>query len=174
MTNDNYIIREASKDEFLKIGILMVNVYSQLQGFPGPKESPEYYDKLKHVGDLTKDPKVKLLVAVTSNGTIGGAVVYFGDMTYYGSAGTATQDNNAAGFRLLAVDPITRGKGIGKLLTNACIELAKEEHQNQIVIHSTKAMQIAWSMYEKLGFKSSEDLDFKKGDLTIYGFRLWL
>lgn len=174
MTNDTYIIREASKNEFPKIGTLMVNVYSKLEGFPGPKESPEYYDKLKHVGNLTKDPKVKLLVAADSNGSLGGAVVYFGDMAFYGSAGTATQEKNAAGFRLLAVDPITRGKGIGKLLTNACIELAKEEHQKQIVIHSTKAMQIAWSMYEKLGFERSEDLDFIKGELTIYGFRLWL
>ena len=174
MTDQKYIIREANLNEFSKIGALMVTVYSQLEGFPGPKESPTYYNKLKNVGELTNDPKVKLLVAVSSNGDIGGSVIYFGDMAYYGSDGTATKEKNAAGFRLLAVDPATRGKGLGKLLTKACIDLAKEQKQEQIVIHSTKAMQIAWGMYEKLGFKRSEDLDFKKGGLTIYGFRLLL
>lgn len=174
MTNDYYIIREATSNEFSNIGELMVTVYSQLQGFPGPNESPEYYNKLKNVGNLTKKPKVKLLVAVTKEGSIGGSVVYFGDMTYYGSEGTATNEKNAAGFRLLAVNPNTRGKGIGKRLSQVCIDIAKSEQQEQLLIHSTKAMQIAWSMYEKLGFKRSEDLDFKKGELTIYGFRLKL
>ena len=172
--NNNYLIREATSEEFSKIGKLMINVYSQLEGFPGPKESPDYYRKLKNVGQLTNDPKVKLLVAVSQTGIIGGCVVYFGDMAYYGSGGAATKEKNAAGFRLLAVSPKTRGEGIGKLLTKACIGLAKDQNQEQVVIHSTKAMQIAWTMYEKLGFKRAEDLDFNKGELEIYGFRLKL
>jgi len=174
MTPEDYTIREANPYEFSEIGKLMVTVYSQLKGFPGPSESPEYYNKLNNVGDLTKSPEVKLIVAVTGSGNIGGSVVYFGDMAYYGSGGTATTEKNAAGFRLLAVDPNTRGKGIGKLLSLACIDIAKTEQQEQLVIHSTKAMQIAWGMYEKLGFKRSKDLDFKKGELDIYGFRLKL
>jgi GNAT superfamily N-acetyltransferase len=174
VTNQNYTIREATHNEFSSISTLMVSVYSQLEGFPGPKESPKYYSKLRNLDDFTKNSKVKLLVAITKEGNIGGCVVYFGDMSYYGSGGTAPQIKNAAGFRLLAVDPKTRGYGLGKLLTQACIDLAKTQNQEQIVIHSTKAMQIAWGMYEKFGFKRSEDLDFKKGNLTIYGFRLKL
>lgn len=38
----------------------------------------------------------------------------------------------------------------------------------------TKAMQSAWSMYGKLGFVRSEDLDFSQQDLAVYGFRLQL
>lgn len=143
-----------------------------MKGFPSPKQQPSYYNKLANIGKLTKHPKVKLLVAVSPNETIGGGVVYFGNMAYYGSGGSATKEKNAAGFRLLAVNPNTRGKGLGKLLTNACITLAKEEKHKQIIIHSTKAMQIAWSMYENLGFKRSKDLDFTQGKLPVYGFRL--
>jgi GNAT superfamily N-acetyltransferase len=95
-------------------------------------------------------------------------------MKYYGSGGTATTEINAAGFRLLAVDLNARGKGIGKLLTEACIQLAKEEKQNQIIIHTTMAMQVAWRMYEKMGFKRSKDLDFMQEDLPVFGFRLFL
>jgi sugar lactone lactonase YvrE len=46
------------------------------------------------------------LVAVSSDNKIAGGVVYFSDMQYYGSGGTATKEHNAAGFRLLAVDPL--------------------------------------------------------------------
>ncbi|WP_109300258.1 GNAT family N-acetyltransferase [Aquimarina sp. AU474] len=172
MSTNEYLIRDATSDEFSMIGLLMVNVYSQLEGFPNQDQQPEYYSFLTNIGNLTQNPKTRLLIAISENGQIGGGVVYFGDMTHYGSGGTATKEKNAAGFRLLAVDPATRGKGIGKLLTNKCIELAKEEKQNQVIIHSTKAMQIAWKMYEKLGFIRAKDLDFVQRELPVYGFRL--
>jgi hypothetical protein len=43
-----------------------------------------------------------------------------------------------------------------------------------LIIHSTMAMQTAWKMYERLGFKRSEDLDFMQGELPVFGFRLLL
>jgi GNAT superfamily N-acetyltransferase len=174
MNTKEYIIRNAKPEEFSKIGKLMVQVYSQLEGFPKEHEQPNYYKLLADVGSLTIKPAVELLVAVSDDGTLAGAVVYFGDMKYYGSGGTATQENDAAGFRLLAVSPVFRGKGIGKILTHACIEKAKKDNQHQLIIHTTKAMQTAWHMYEAIGFKRSEDLDFMQGELPVYGFRLTL
>ena len=174
MNSQEYIVRDATLNEFPEIGELMVNVYSQLEGFPTKNEQPNYYKMLANIGSLTENPKTKLLIAISSSGKIGGGVVYFGDMKYYGSGGTATREKNASGFRLLAVDPATRGQGIGKLLTKACIQMAKDEKQNQMIIHSTKAMQIAWKMYENMGFKRSKDLDFMQGELPVFGFRLLL
>ncbi len=174
MNSQEYIVRDATLNEFPEIGELMVNVYSQLEGFPTKKEQPNYYKMLANIGSLTENPQTKLLIAISSSGKIGGGVVYFGDMKYYGSGGTATREKNASGFRLLAVDPATRGQGIGKLLTKACIQIAKDEKQNQMIIHSTKAMQIAWKMYENMGFKRSKDLDFMQGELPVFGFRLLL
>lgn len=95
-------------------------------------------------------------------------------MKYYGSGGIATQVQNVSGFRLLAVDAMARGCGIGKLLTNECIRKAVDNKHSQIIIHSTEAMQIAWKMYENIGFKRSEDLDFMQGELPVFGFRLFL
>lgn len=174
MNSHEYIVREATLNEFPEIGELMVNVYSQLAGFPTKYEQPKYYKMLANIGSLTRSPKTKLLIAISSSGKIGGGVVYFGDMKYYGSGGTATREKNASGFRLLAVDTATRGKGVGRLLTKACIQMAKDEKQNQMIIHSTKAMQIAWKMYEKMGFKRSKDLDFMQEELPVFGFRLLL
>jgi GNAT superfamily N-acetyltransferase len=167
-----YQIRNALTIEFDSIGKLMVAVYSELQGFPNATEQPAYYHMLENIGDLTKEPNTELLVAVSAEGAIGGALVYFSDMKYYGSGGTATHETNASGFRLLAVDKKTRGQGLGKLLSLACIQKTKEDRNRTLIIHTTMAMQIAWKMYENLGFKRSEDLDFIQGELPVFGFRL--
>lgn len=168
------IIRPARPDEFSSIGKLMVDVYSQLEGFPKPSDQPEYYKLLAKVGELTNKPETELLVTVTPDEKIAGAVVYFGDMKYYGSGGTATQEKDAAGFRLLAVDEAYRGQGVGKLLTQECIRKAKSANRSQLIIHTTMAMKTAWKMYEAMGFKRSEDLDFTQGGLSVFGFRLKL
>ncbi len=174
MKNSIYTIRNAQPSEFDEIGRLMVKTYSQLEGFPNQEEQPQYYEMLANIGDLTQKPNTELLVAVSKEGSIGGGVVYFSDMKYYGSGGTATQEKNASGFRLLAVDSTIRGQGLGKLLSLECIKKAKALHQNNLVIHTTNSMQIAWGMYEKLGFKRATDLDFLQGELPVFGFRLIL
>lgn len=172
MAKQEYKVRNAHPEEFEQIGTLMVQVYSQLEGFPKISEQPAYYRMLANVGELTNSPGTELLVAAKADGRIAGAVVYFNDMKYYGSGGTATKEQNAAGFRLLAVDPAARGKGIGKLLVNMCIETARKKNLAQVIIHTTMAMQTAWKMYEQMGFKRSEDLDFSQQGLPVFGFRL--
>jgi len=146
MNNQSYIVRNALPAEFEEIGKLMVLVYSQLEGFPKESEQPNYYKMLANIGELTNKPETELLVAVSPDNKIAGAVVFFGDMKYYGSGGTATQEKNASGFRLLAVDPLTRGQGIGKLLTNECIQKSRDKKMDQLIIHTTKTMQTAWKM----------------------------
>jgi ribosomal protein S18 acetylase RimI-like enzyme len=128
---------------------------------------------LLNVGELTQKPGTEIIIAINGDKIVG-AVVYFDNMKYYGSDGTATKEENAAGFRLLAVDDIVRGRGIGKSLTLECIKRAKEKKLKQVIIHTTKAMEPAWKMYEKLGFKRSEDLDFMQQQLPVFGFRLKL
>ena len=174
MSKQEYTVRNAMPGEFEEIGKLMVQVYSRLDGFPKESEQPNYYKMLANIGEFTNKPGTELLVAASADDKIAGGVVYFSDMKYYGSGGTATKEQNASGFRLLAVDPLMRGEGIGKLLTNECIRKAKDLKVYQVIIHTTMSMQTAWRMYENLGFKRSADLDFMQGELPVYGFRLLL
>ncbi|HAS45141.1 MAG TPA: GNAT family N-acetyltransferase [Microscillaceae bacterium] len=174
MTSPQYTLRNAQPEEHAAIGQLMVKVYAQLEGFATPAEQPKYYETLTNVGSFTQNPGVELLVAVSAEGAIGGAVVFFDDMQFYASGGKATQEKNAAGFRLLAVDPTHRGHGLGRLLTEACIDKAKEAKVNQLIIHSTNTMKVAWKMYENMGFQRSTDLDFMQGEIQVCGFRLIL
>ena len=172
MSSFNFSIRNAKPDEFRQIGKLMVTVYSALEGFPNVDEQPNYYRMLRSIGDLTNKPGVELIVAVNENENLLGAVVYFADMGQYGSGGSATSEENASGFRLLAVAQEARGAGIGKALSCECIERARRDGNDTLIIHTTKAMQTAWQMYEKLGFERALALDFLQEKLPVYGFRL--
>ena len=164
-------IRDIKADEFDELGSIMVEVYKNLKGFPTPDEQPEYYDMLKNIGSFTTKPYTKVLVAISPENQILGGVVYFSDMSQYGSGGSASKEKNASGMRLLAVRKDARGAGIGKALTVACIDLARESDSDQIILHTTEAMQVAWGMYQRLGFKRSRDLDFVQGELPVFGFR---
>ena len=171
--HEDLVVREAKKEELDALGQLMVSVYSNLEGFPSKDQQPKYYEMLANIGRLAEKPDTRLLVAIREDKVVGG-VVYFSAMAQYGSGGTATQEKNASGFRLLAVDPHARGLGVGKMLAQKCIELAEEKEHGQVIIHTTSAMKIAWKMYEKLGFERSPDLDFMQERLQVFGFRLRL
>lgn len=167
-------IRNAKPEEYKSIGQLMVEVYSNLEGFPSPEAQPKYYELLRNVGEFIRNPTTELIIAVDEQDYLLGTVVYFAEMQHYGSGGSATQEKEAGAFRLLAVSPNARGLGIGKRLTMECIERTKNKGLKQVIIHSTKAMMTAWNMYEKIGFKRAEELDFMQQDFPVFGFRLKL
>jgi putative acetyltransferase len=53
----------------------------------------------------------------------------------------------------MAVDPVVRGKGFGKMLLEKCIEEAKQRHARKISLFSNSQLVPALTMYEKFGFK---------------------
>ncbi len=167
-------IRNAKENEFQRIGKIMIEVYSALDGFPKQSDQPQYYDMLANIGEITRKPHTELIVAVNDKGEVVGAVVYFTDMSSYGSGGTATSEKNAAGFRLLAIDPAFQGRGVGRLLSQFCIDRTKELNIPRLLIHSTESMKIAWGLYERLGFQRYENLDFMQGNLEVFGFQMQL
>lgn len=166
-----YRIRKAQPNEYAAIGQLMVAVFAQLPGFPSPEEQPAYYQLLANIGQLANQPDTSLLLACNEQKAIGGAVVYIGNMQHYGSGGIAPQEKQAAGFRLLAVSPDHRGHGLGRQLVEECISRGREHNKEQLIIHSTKAMQTAWAMYERMGFVRAPELDFMQNDFPVCGFR---
>lgn len=167
-------IRDLRDDEADALGRLLADVYATLDGFPGPHEQPAYYDMLRDIGRFMRPPATRVLVAITGDGQLAGGVVYVHDMAQYGSGGLATQLHGCSGLRLLGVDPALRGAGVGTALTRACIALAREHGRRELVLHTTRPMQVAWRMYERLGFVRSPDLDFDQGRLPVFGFRLAL
>lgn len=166
-------VRTATPPEFADVGNLLVSVYSQLEGFPAPDKQPDYYRQMKNVGDWTTRPGVEIILAAEKDKVLA-AVVFFADIREYGSGGCAPDAANAAGFRFLVVDPSARQRGLGTLLTDECIRRAKLAGRQWLLIHTTAAMQNAWRMYEKLGFKRARKYDFTQEDLQVFGFQYLL
>jgi predicted N-acetyltransferase YhbS len=70
--------------------------------------------------------------------------------------------------RLLSVAPWARGRGTGRLLTNACIDLAQRDRASVIGLHTSEIMNVARPMYERMGFTIVRELEPR------FGVRYWL
>jgi GNAT superfamily N-acetyltransferase len=55
--------------------------------------------------------------------------------------------------RMLVVEPAARGRGVGRRLTEACIERARRDGAPLIALHTSPAMEAALAMYLGMGFK---------------------
>ena len=166
----NFNIRQALPGDYEALGELCVQVYEALPGMPDSKEQPDYYAMLLDVKSRAERPTVEILVAVSQNGTLLGGVTFIGDIKYYDSGGIACNVLNSSGIRLLAVDHCARNTGVGKALTVACMRRAKELGSDQVILHTTKAMDVAWNLYAKMGYQRMPELDFTQGELEVFGF----
>ena len=161
-------IPPARADEYERLGKLLVKAYAALPGMP----QPDYYAMLADVAGRAARPSLTVFVATGEQGDLLGGIDFIADMRHYGSGGTASTVTDAVGIRLLAVDNAFRGKGTGSALTQFCIKRARALGKAGVVLHTTKAMQAAWAMYEGLGFVRFPEIDFRQGSLEVFGFRL--
>jgi len=70
--------------------------------------------------------------------------------------------------RMVGVNPKFKGNGIGKQLTQMCIDSAKNSKEKIIALHTSEYMNAARHVYESLGFKQTKELEPR------YGKRYWL
>ena len=164
-------IRQARADDFAAMGKLLVSAYAALPGMPSPEAWPPYYAMLENVAARAANPAFTLFVAADDNGQLLGSIDYIDDLTQYGVSTVATI-TNAAGVRLLAVDGACQGQGVGKALANFCIEHARRTGKARIILHTTRIMQTAWTMYERLGFVRFPEIDFQVENVDVFGFQL--
>lgn len=62
--------------------------------------------------------------------------------------------------RMLAVSPLERGRGIGKELTQAALDMAVERGAKRVVLSTMETMRAAHGLYEKMGFERRPELDW--------------
>ncbi len=174
MPDATFTVRQARPEEHAALGHLVAGAYAGLSGMPSADEQPEYYAMLRDVDRRARNPAIRVLAAVGEAGELLGCVDFIDGMQHYGSGGTAGQLPDAAGIRLLAVRPECRRGGIGKALTWRCIEEARAAGRSRVILHTTRAMETAWAMYERAGFERLPSIDFRQGELEVFGFQLAL
>jgi ribosomal protein S18 acetylase RimI-like enzyme len=104
------------------------------------------------------------LMVAEDGGRVSGSVAYYPP----GRSTPAIFPRDWASLRALAVDPSLRSRGIGRRLTEACVERARQDGAEIIGLHTSEAMLVARSLYERMGFALVSELPSR------FGLRYWL
>ena len=76
---------------------------------------------------------------------------------------TEIYDKSWCYIRFVTVNPEFGGNGIGKKLTENCIQFAKQNGEKTVALHTSEMMNKARHIYEKLGFKILRELEPRLG-----------
>lgn len=76
---------------------------------------------------------------------------------------TEIYDESWCYIRFVTVDPDFGGQGIGRKLTEKCIEYAIESGERTIALHTSEMMHKARHIYESLGFTILKEIDPRLG-----------
>ena len=69
MNSINVTIREVLPEEHKALGQLMIDAYSNLEGFPAWEEMPDYYEMLSTIASFNMQPDTTVLVS-RNNGSM--------------------------------------------------------------------------------------------------------
>jgi ribosomal protein S18 acetylase RimI-like enzyme len=154
-------VRIARDDELDAAGELVVAAY---RTHPDMANSDGY---LAHVRDARgRAADVDVLVAVDADGRLLGCVSYVRD---HASAFAEVERPGEAGFRMLGVATAARGRGVGRVLVEACLERARAAGRTGVAIVTAPSWTDAQRLYERVGFRRAPDRDFE----PVPGISLW-
>jgi ribosomal protein S18 acetylase RimI-like enzyme len=158
-------IRLSSPDEYEAIGELTAAAYEH-----DYDDLPDHYRADLH-DVATKAAQGQVWVALDSGtGELLGTVA----TALPGQPLTFIGRDRELDFRVLAVSPTARRRGIGRLLVEHIIDLARERGDVAVVLATGKQMVKAQQLYESLGFQRQLDREDKLPEdyrklLYLYG-----
>jgi ribosomal protein S18 acetylase RimI-like enzyme len=159
-------IRAVRPEEYEDTGSLTQRAYAQYAR-PGDPLWENYFGMLADVASRARCATV--LVAVAGERIVGTATVEL-DRTIEGTGGLLPGQAN---IRLLAVDPGVRGRGVGRRLVEACVQVACRAGKEVATLHTTAQMVAAQRIYRSLGFRRDRSGDVElHPDLILQAFRL--
>jgi putative acetyltransferase len=82
-----------------------------------------------------------------------GVVVHMGSQRIVGCFGLFPMNENICELRKMYLLKETRGKGLGKIILNSAIDIAREKHYKKIVLETISALKTAIYLYKRYGFK---------------------
>lgn len=65
--------------------------------------------------------------------------------------------------RMVGVNTKHSGKGIGKILTQLCVDHARQTGEKFIALHTSEFMNAARHIYESMGFEQIKELEMRLG-----------
>ena len=146
------IIRPALDSELAAAGHLTAEVFITEGHTP---RGGDYEPRLRDARDRAE--RAELLVAVDpASGELLGSVTFAAPGSPYADLAQGREGE----FRMLAVSPAGRGRGIGEALVRACLERARDLGLPRVVMSTQRTMVHAHRIYERLGFVRTPERDW--------------
>jgi ribosomal protein S18 acetylase RimI-like enzyme len=149
-------IRQATSQDFSSINRICVEAYREFEAAVGTVYWQQMRDALSHASDLST---VGELILAENPAGLMGVVLYVPP----GKSDGTSIPAELAKIRMLAVSPGSRGKGIGRMLTQECINRALRDGAEAIGLTTSEMMRVAQPMYERMGFKKQAELGTRFG-----------
>lgn len=146
------VVRPAREDEWAAVGAVTVAAY--LADRHVDSHTGGYADVLADAP--TRAREAELLVAVDAGGAVLGTVT----VARPGSPYAEVCREGEVEFRMLAVDPSARGRGVGEALVRAVVDRARELGARRLVLSSSEHMLPAHRLYRRLGFRRLPERDW--------------
>ena len=158
------VIRDVRPDEYATVGELVVDVYRSI--------IPDLREYAEDLRDVAGRIGAGVLVWVAEeDAKLAGTVSYVPGPGPYAEH----DDPRASGIRMLAVLPEFERRGIGEALVRVCLERARTDGLERVYLHTTRWMETAQRLYQRIGFARAPELDWEPAPgvgLTAYVYEL--
>jgi ribosomal protein S18 acetylase RimI-like enzyme len=154
-------IRESRAEEHAQAGAVTAHAYREFAR-EGDPDWQEYLTRLADVADRAS--RTTILVAVEGGRILGTATLELEGRTEQESDPLRPHE---AHIRMLGVAPDARGRGIGRMIMEACEERASASGRTLITLNTTERMRSAQRMYESMGYSRDEDRVFPDGFVLL-------
>ncbi len=160
--SSSVLVRRARPTDLSEVGAVTVRAYVE-DGFVAADDA--------YLGQLS-DAAGRLAQAELWVAELGGVLV--GTVTFCppGSIYRELATDREGEFRMLAVDPSSRGRGVARALVRRCLERCDELELTELVMCSLRQMTPAHALYVAMGFTRDPALDWEvHPGVTLIGFR---
>jgi GNAT superfamily N-acetyltransferase len=138
------ILRRAQPEEYVAVGELTLAAYVA-DGFL--EDADEYADELRSAAHRATEAELIVAIDPATHDLLGTVTFCLNGSPY-----SEIALPGEAEFRMLAVAPGARGRGIGHDLARWCVDRAREQGCSAVVLSSLDRMHTAHRLYERMGF----------------------
>ncbi len=166
--HDGVVVRRVRPAEYDDVGRLTVAAYRADGLLAGAEDA--YEERLRDIA--TRDSGAEVWVAVDGTDQPVGTVTWCPPGSPWREVATR---HDQAEFRMLAVLPTGRRRGVGRTLVSACLRRARDEGAREVFLSSLPVMTGAHRLYRELGFVRAPELDHCPAPtVQLWVFRLRL
>jgi ribosomal protein S18 acetylase RimI-like enzyme len=156
-------VRRAEEHEHRAVGRLTLEAYAT----DGYLVEDDFY--AAHLLDAAARSEGAELLVADLDGALAGTVTFCPE----GSPFREVAEAGEGEFRMLAVAPTARRRGVAEALVGACLDRSRHLGYRAVVLSSLPVQATAHRLYERLGFRRTPEKDWSPAPgVELIGFRL--